>query len=308
MFDARRGNGDMAAPVGDGQEVIVRVGRRHGNDVRIGSWVKRRGFRAGIAGGSNENNAPLPRGCESPRDLRVVGSREAHIDDPSATRDGPIDACDDCRCGSFGGREGANRKNARRWGNAREPCMRDNGARHGGAVTVAGLAGIDRIEASRDRIRDLRVRRVDPGIDDCDQYSVARRGAVGFSQPKLGQHVLHAVDLDGRLPPALLQRETIVRLGRAYAPIRLNRANDIGNGALVSDAPAMDSGAREANGLRVRAGSIDGDRQARQELAARDWTAGAARPRRQRTGARRAEERRCDSKQRFGFRQRWRAD
>ena len=79
----------MAAAVRHGKEVIVVVGRRHRDDVRIGGRPQRRRFRAGIAGRRDQHDALLLRRRERAAERRIGRTGEAHVDDAGALRRPP---------------------------------------------------------------------------------------------------------------------------------------------------------------------------------------------------------------------------
>src|SRR6516165_208487 len=56
---------------------------------------KRRGFRSGVACGSDKDDAAFCGSFERGGDLRVAGTGEAHVDDACPLRDRPIDSSHD---------------------------------------------------------------------------------------------------------------------------------------------------------------------------------------------------------------------
>jgi len=93
------------------------------------------------------------------------------------------------------------------------------------------------------------MRGVDAIVDHRDQNASASGEPVGLGQAQLRERVL--ILARGSIL-RLLQRVAVVRLRRAHAGVGFERANDIGDRALVADLPAMERGVGEANGLRLQ--------------------------------------------------------
>jgi len=244
----------MVAAARTDEQLVVGIGRGHRDHVRIGGRIERGRFWSGIARGGDQNNALLGRRGKGKRKFRVARTREAHIDDARAIRDRPIDALEDGerRASIFIAlagrrREGADRQNARCRRHAGEQRMRRDGARHAGPMTPRRFRPIGRIEAASDDVAELWMFGIDAIVDHRNEDAPAGGEPVRFGQTQLRERVL-ILARGTRL--RLLQRVTIVRLRYAHAGVAFERANDIGDRALIADLPPMERSTGEADGLR----------------------------------------------------------
>ena len=155
--------------------------------------------------------------------------------------DRPVDAGQQAQRRRFGfvafTVEGADREKPHVRCGSHQLGARDDRACHAGAVWIGGAHGGDGVEAVGDGVDDLRMRRVDRGVDHRDQDFLAGGEAMRFAKMQLGRRVLRArIELGAcgwylreRRHRRLREREAIIGLGVAHHAVDLEGANDVGD-------------------------------------------------------------------------------
>ena len=199
----------------------------------------------------------------------IGGTGEAHIDDARGVVRRPLQAFVDGERRSvglvLGAVERARRQQRGVRRDAQELTVRGNRTRHGRAVPMRSLFTAQRIEAFHDRAFQIRIVRVDFGIDHRDRNILSRRDLMRPNDLQFFQHVLRRVALrtGHGFCHGLLEAENIIRLGVHDDAFVLERADRVCHRTAAVEAPAIKRGADQGKALNFQVGQI---------VAARDLT------------------------------------
>ena len=204
--------------------LVVGIGRRHGDDFRIGRGIERARVRTGIAGGRDQHDAIAAQRREHALQLAVRRAREAHVDDVGLGRAGPVETLEDVHARALRALR-ANACTARighRRRRAGELAVRRDHAGDAGAVGMRLVGRAGRVERRRDRAGEIGMLRVDRRVDHRDAHACAARERVRLGKPQLAERVLRRTGCGRR---ALLERVEEVRLRAENARVGLQRAD-----------------------------------------------------------------------------------
>ena len=187
----------MRSDVGGTEYLVVDVGRRHRDHIRIGGGILRRRLRPEVAGGRDQHRAFGLGGGKLARQVRVGRAGKAHVDDARLLKRGILDAFEDRHGGRFGaGAGGAERtdgEDLRSRRRAHQPRVGRDRASDGGAVLVRRRRFSDRVKGADDDTRKLGMTEVDAGIDHRDQHSLAGGERMRLADAKLAERILRGV-------------------------------------------------------------------------------------------------------------------
>ena len=174
--DAGRRDEDVGPAVGLRHQLVVGVGRRHGDDAGIGGRIAVGRLGPVVAGRRDQHHAARARAGAGRFQQLVVRPDEAHVDDAHVLAGRPVERVEDDVHGRLAALEGARMidRGARRHA-AERPDAGDQPGDRGAVVAVrpARRRAWRRYSSAIDAV-ERRMRRVDRGVDDGDA-DVARR-------------------------------------------------------------------------------------------------------------------------------------